>query len=73
LGSLLTSGSEKPGFRMDLIELRRFEFADGRLALLLESEAGGRGSISRAENDRFRDGERKEFGERDGRFCAGDG
>jgi len=45
------------------MELRRLELAEEALG----SEREERGSISVAENDRFREGERKEFGEREGR------
>jgi hypothetical protein len=48
---------------------RRLGCAEG----LWGSDSEGRGSISVAEKERFRDGERKEWGEREERRCAGDG
>ena len=41
--------------------------------VLGDSGTEGKGSISVAENERFRDGERKELGDRDERLCVGDG
>jgi hypothetical protein len=72
--------SVKPGLRIDFMELRRLGFEE------VEDEAGCWGgvfdseresccgcSISVAEKDRLRDGERKELGDNEGRFCVGDG
>jgi len=61
----LVSESEKPGLRMDFMELRRFGCAD--------SETAGRGSISVAEKERFREGERKELGDKEDGRCVGEG
>lgn len=53
---------------MDFIELSRFEFVFVFVEVLgAESERAIMGSISVAENDRFRDGERKELGDKEGR------
>lgn len=46
------------------MEPRRLEFA---AELGFESAMDGRGSISVAEKERFLDGERKEFGDNEGR------
>lgn len=48
------------------MELRRLGCAEA--ALVLDGSAiGGRGSISVVEKERFSEGERKEFGETEGR------
>lgn len=55
---------------------RRLEFGfvdEAGLELELESGRERRGSISVAEKERFREGERKEFGEREGRCWLGEG
>jgi hypothetical protein len=52
---------------MDLIEDSLFGLASE------ESFREGRGSISVAEKERLREGERKEFGEREERCCIGEG
>jgi hypothetical protein len=68
----LDSGSEKPGLRMDLIEERRLGCVEW-IFWEPDSEREGNGSISVAEKERFREGERKEFGDREDRFWVGEG
>ena len=61
------SESVKPGLRIDFIELRRLgcvEVGSARLGLA---------SISAAEKERFREGERKELGDSEGLRFVGDG
>jgi hypothetical protein len=63
----LVSESEKPGLRIDFMELRRLGFV---LCFELVSVIEG---PSVDEKDRFREGDRKEFGDKDGRRWEGEG
>ncbi len=57
---------------MDLIEERRLACVEGILCEP-DSEREGNGSISVAEKERLREGERKELGESEDRFWVGEG
>jgi len=53
------------------MELRRFGFADWTAEAVSERECSGSRSV--AEKERFREGERKELGDKEGRRWEGEG